>query len=146
MASSSITIQPALRSDFETLARIEEAAFAGNEFGLVAFGPPSEVGLSRRAGSLDESKVPGEAVKIDKAVITGPDGKEEIMGWASWCRFTACDAAAVEKVEDQDKEKQFAGMACPRLCVDSLLRWEELMKESCGGKDYLSEFFWLPRV
>lgn len=140
MASSSITIQPALRSDFETLARIEEAAFADHEFGPVAFGPPSEAGLHQRAASLDESKVPGEAVKIDKATMTGPDGKEEIVGWASWCRFTASDAAAVGKLEVEDKEKLFAGMACPRLCVDTLLRWGELMKESCGGDDYLSEF------
>jgi predicted GNAT family N-acyltransferase len=140
MASSNITVLPAQPSDFLTLARVEAAACANSNLSLVAFGPASQEGHSHRAGSLAKPRVPGEVVKIVKALMAGVDGKEKIVGWAGWSKFTAGEAVATEKGEEEDEEKHFAGTACPRLCVDVLVRGQDFMKESCGEKDYVGEF------
>ena len=136
MASSTIKVLPAQPSDMEALARVEFAAFESNEFGLVAFGQPSEAGIIQRAQTMGVSHIPGEVVRIMKAVIIDSDGKEEIVGLASWCRFTAGDVIS----EGKDKGRNLTGFACPELFVDGIVRGEELMKLSSGEKDYLSKF------
>lgn len=137
MASSTIKVLPAQPSDMEALARVEFAAFENNEFGLVAFGRPSEAGIIQRAQTMGVSHIPGEVARITKAVVIDSDGKEEIVGLASWCRFTAGDVVITE---GKDKSRNLTGFACAELFVDGIVRGEELMKLSSGDKDYLSKF------
>lgn len=136
MTASAISLQTPVPSDFETLARIEAAAFQGEEFTLVAIGPSSEAGIAERAQSLLNASRPGVTRKYVKAVRTGEDGREEIVGWAQWWR--GVDKALSVK-EKEEKEKAYSQMACPRLCVDALVRGDEHMERACGEKEYLSK-------
>jgi hypothetical protein len=141
MASSSIKVLPAQLSDMETLSRIEFAAFEGNEFGLVAFGAPTEAAILQRAHTMGLSHVPGEVGRIIKAVMVDSNGKEEIVGLANWCRFTAANVIIMEEKGGENKGRDLTGFACPELFVDGIVKGEILMKESCGNKDYLSVFY-----
>lgn len=138
--ASNITILPAQVADYETLALVEAAAFEGNEFGPVAFGPPSETAIHNRAKTLADSHTPGEVARIVKAVMIEADGKEEVVGLACWRRFTGADVFETEEEEGKETGRPLTGMACPELFVDVIVRGEELMKKSVGEKDYLSEF------
>ena len=138
MASSIIKVLPIQPSDMEALARVEFAAFEGNEYGLVAFGQPSEAGILQRAQTIGLSHIPGEVPRITKAVMIDSDGKEEIVGFASWRRFTAGNVLITE---GKDEGWDLTGFACPELFVDGIVRGGVLMKESSGKRDYLSEFY-----
>jgi hypothetical protein len=141
MYVSNISLHPAVPSDFETLARIEGVAFQDADFSLLAFGPRTEAFILKRAEGLANLREPGKTNKFTKAVITGDDGEEEIVGWAQWTTIIAKDMEAKEMKSAEEEEKEYSWAASPRYFIDSFVRGDEIMLRACEGKDHTSEYW-----
>lgn len=89
MASSTIKVLPAQLSDMVALAPSSLLPLQETSLAWSHLGRPLNL---RSAQALALSHIPGEVARITKAVMTDSDGKEEIVGLASWRMFTAADA------------------------------------------------------
>lgn len=101
-----ITLAPCSPDDYVTIARLQGAAFSKEEFGIVAFGPErnSEASVQAQARALGKAPLPGETTTNTKAVMTLPDGTEEIVGFASWTTCVGRGGSDEEKVRLGTKE------------------------------------------
>jgi hypothetical protein len=139
MALSNIAVLQVEPCDFLALARIEAEAFEKDVIGAQIFGPRTEATINFRASTFGKPGRPGEVQRYAKAVTADADGKEEIVGFASWCQYTPPDVA----VADDDMEMKVPPVPCPDLFRDVIIKGDELMRKSSGGKGYLSELLTL---
>lgn len=135
MAFSNIAILPVEPSDYLALARIEAEAFEEDMIGAQLFGPRNEATINYRASTFGKSGRPGEVLRYAKAVTADAGGKEEIVAFAAWCKYTPRGLALA--VEHMDLE--VPPVPCPELFRDVIIKGDELMRESSGGEGYLSE-------
>lgn len=153
IADSKIIISPVLPGDFLTIARLEAAAFADDDFSAVAFGTQrsSDEALASRAASFGAEPKPGESIRNMKAVALGFGG-EEIVGFASWTfrigrRGTDGDMKRAEETKAGDEkekegEKNTLGTGVNmKFFEDSILKGDEHMERSTEGRDYASKWW-----
>lgn len=154
MAPPSISIHPVLPSDFLPIAKLEVDAFAKEEFDVVAFGPNrfSDAATEGRAKSLAAGPKPGETLRNMKAVVTLPDGTEEIVGFASSNIVVGRAGSEGEKKRLGTKEEwaesaekgevkdPFGPDADMKFCHDAIIKGDEHMAASTMGTNYASKF------
>lgn len=143
-----VTLSPVLPSEFPVIARLEATAFWDDDYSTVAFGPlharTSDEVLAARAKSLAAPPRPGMRQRGVKAVVVGPEGEEQIVGFASWGfvvgRAGAEEEKALEEKAQEDEKRSFAPGANVRLFEDSILKGDEHMGRATEGRDYASEW------
>lgn len=155
MALTEITLAPALPSDYLTIATLQSAAFAHEEFGKVAFGPNQMTDAARDAGAkrLSQAAKPGEAKHYVKAVVTLPDGTEDVVGFAGWTICVGRGGSEEEKQQlgtkegwiQEEKEKGEENIddnenGNAKLREHAFGKGEMIMARSTQGKDYMTLF------
>jgi hypothetical protein len=158
-----VTLSPVLPSDFPAIARLEATAFWDDDYSTVAFGPlharTSDEVLAARAESLAAAPRPGMRQRGVKAVVVGPEGDEQIVGFASWgfvvgragadeekaleekaLEEKALEEKALEEKALEDEKRSFAPGANVRLFEDSILKGDEHMGRATEGREYASEW------
>jgi hypothetical protein len=149
MATSNpqITLSAVAHDDYPTIARLESAAFANEEWSDVTFGRDrkSEEAIALRAVDLAVPPQPGEVLHNMKAVVAGPDG-DEIVGFASW-EFRDRSVNDSEGKKDEEEEmRNLPKGANLKLFEDSILKGDEIMERSTEGRDYASKLWFLETV
>ena len=153
MATSDPTIKlvPVLPGDFPALARLESAVFGETDVGAVGFGPDrnSDAALDQRAIILGAPPKLGETVRNMKLVRVGPEGDQEIVGYAGWVICVGRTGSEEEKgklgtkeawaVQEAPGPEPFGPGADVKFCVDVFVRADEHMARATEGKDYASE-------
>jgi hypothetical protein len=153
ISKQKVTLSPVLPSDYPVIARLEATAFWDDDYSTVAFGPlharTSDEVLAARAESLAAAPRPGMRQRGVKAVVVGPEGEEQIVGFASWGFVVGRGRADEEKAEEEkaleekaqeDEKRSFAPGANVRLFEDSILKGDEHMGRATEGRDYASEW------
>jgi hypothetical protein len=141
-----ITLSAVVSADYPTIARLESAAFANEEWSEVTFGRDrkSEEAIALRASNLAVPPQPGEVLHNTKAVVAGPDG-DEIVGFASW-EFRDRSVNDSEGKKDEDEMRMLPKGANLKLFEDSVLKGDEIMERSTEGRDYASKLWFLETV
>jgi hypothetical protein len=147
-----VTLSPVLPSDYPAIARLEATAFWDDDYSTVAFGPlharASDEVIAGRAKTLAAEPRPGVRQRGVKAVVVGPEGEEQIVGFASWGFMVGRGGADEEKAKEEraleekaleDEKRSFAPGANVKLFEDSILKGDEHMERSTEGRDYASE-------
>ena len=168
MAPSNITLASVEPSDYLAIARLMGAAFAHEEFGVVAFGPErnSDAAISYRARTFAKAPHAGETNQYMKAMMSHPDGREEVVGYAGWTtcigrtgseeemvRLGTKEGWAQEEREKAEKEERLKeGKQCEgdedmfgpdskhgnaKLREDSFGKGDEYQAMLSEGRDYL---------
>jgi hypothetical protein len=137
-----ITLSAVVINDYPTIARLESAAFADDEWSDVTFGRDrkTEEAIALRAIDLAVPPPTGEVLHDMKAVIVGPDG-DEIVGYASWV-FRDRSVQVVNDSKDKKDEEEMRTLpkgANSKLFADSILKGDEIMEISTEGRDYASK-------
>lgn len=141
MGSFDINVLPAEPSDFLSIARIEAISFEHDPIIPQIFGPHNEASILHRASVYGNPGVLGEVIKYTKAVVTDEKGKNNILGFARWCLYSASQAQS--KAQEDEKDIQLPPVPCPELFRDTIMKGEVLMAKSCEGKPYLSEYIYI---
>ena len=133
-------------TDYLSIAQLEALAFAHDEWALVTFGPDNVASnlplMTQRASTLALPPPAGEEVRNMKAVLSGPGGEEQIVGFASWVFVQGREEGKKdeeEKKEEEEEVNRLGSRANMKLFEDSIIRADEHMERSTGGRDYASE-------
>jgi hypothetical protein len=134
-----ITLSAVANDDYPTIARLESAAFANDEWSDVTFGRDrkSEEAIALRAVNLAVPPQPGEVLHNMKAVVAGPDG-DEIVGFASW-ELRDRSVNDSQGKTDEEEMRTLPKGANLKLFEGSILKGDEIMERSTEGRDYASK-------
>jgi GNAT superfamily N-acetyltransferase len=158
MTLSKVTIAPISPSDYVEIATLQSDAFAHEEFGRVAFGAERVTETAWAVKSLGKGPGPGETLHKMKAVVTLPDGAEEIVGFASWItcvgrggseeerKRLGTKEAWAEEEKGRDKKGKEEEFGNAKLRHDVLEVGDEFLAKATGGFDYASKLWLLYRL